>query len=302
MKHPTLLVTLLFVAAVAVPNAIAQSPCNDPPPTGFVLQGSACASSTPFGTTVPTPFVDAGATYVYGTTGEIEALYGTYGNNEQTPGPAQQHYNVGTGLASQIVPLCSDGTTGGANGCSDQGPKRIVFLVIGFSNCDVEICGGHVDAWDASRANRGPGQAPLPQLAGQACATRCPNLQNPDMGPAYNEASRFNISDGYDQMSLLRQVYPTPDPATWLVGPSVVIFDGALGGQTLEKWDPTSIGYYATNNCDYNRTTSTDPECNYYRVADDLRTNKLTEAQVQAVFIKSGDSFPTCDLQHTSAR
>jgi hypothetical protein len=43
-----------------------------------------------------------------------------------------------------------------------------------------------------------------------------------------------------------------------------------------------------------------DPECNYCRVEGDLRTNGFTEAQVQAVFIKSGDNFPSCDLEHLS--
>ena len=103
-------------------------------------------------------------------------------------------------------------------------------------------------------------------------------------------------------MSLLRQVYPNHnDPNTWLVNSNVVVFNGALGGQTLEKWDPTSAGYYSTNECTYNRFTNDDPECNYTRVQSALALNGYTEAQVQAVFIKSGDDFPTCDLQHNFA-
>jgi len=51
------------------------------------------------------------------------------------------------------------------------------------------------------------------------------------------------------------------------------------------------------NECKYDRFTSTDPECNYYRVADDLRTNGFSELQVQAIFFKSSDNFPTCDMQ-----
>ncbi len=263
-------------------------------PPGFVYSGSACASPTPFGTVTPVPLVDGATTSFYASTGEIESLYGTFGvTDERTSGSgaALAHYTQGVTLAGQIQPLCASGATPGNVGCADLSTPRIIFLFIGFSNCDVEICGGHVDAWDATR-----NQHSLPQLAGQACATKCPNLGNPDAVPPYNVAFRNGVSDGYDQMSFIRQVYPPVGSS--LVGPSVVVFDGALGAQTLDKWDPTSIGYYWSNDCDYDRFTSNDPECNYYRVADDLHTNGFTEAQVQAVFVKSGDSFPTCDLQH----
>lgn len=81
---------------------------------------------------------------------------------------------------------------------------------------------------DATRNQNG-----LPPLAGQACATKCPNIGNPDSVPPYNVAFRNGVSDGYDQMSFIRQVYP-PSAAS-LVGPSVAVFDGALGAQTLDK-------------------------------------------------------------------
>jgi hypothetical protein len=42
-----------------------------------------------------------------------------------------------------------------------------------------------------------------------------------------------------------------------------------------------------------------DPECNYDRVRHDLRANGYTELQVQAIFLKSADGFPMCDLKHT---
>jgi hypothetical protein len=294
-----LLPVLLFVG-IATSQSAAQAPCSDMVmPTGFVYPGSACSSSQPFGSVTPTPLVDGATNLFYGNTGQIVSLYGTYGvtDERQTNSPlALTHYSQGITLAGQIQPLCSNGVAPGSSGCTDQKPPKIVFLFIGFSNCDLEICGGHVDAWDAIRANPGPGQVPLPQLAGQACATKCPNVGNPEAGPAYNEASRYGVSDGYDQLSFLRLVYPPTGPS--LVGPSVVVFNGALGGQTLEKWDPTPIGYYESNPCDYDRFNQMDPECNFYRVADDLRTNGFTEAQVQAIFIKSGDNFPSCDLQH----
>jgi hypothetical protein len=291
---------MLLFLTMAATDTIAQtlSPCSDAPmPTGFVYSNSACASSQPFGSVTPVPLVDGSVTSFYGATGEVESLYDTFGvTDERTSGSAAglAHYNEGVTLAQQIQTLCANGAAPGASGCTDSSVPKIVFLFIGFSNCDVEICGGHADAWDAVRS-----QHNLPQLAGQACATKCPNLGNPDMGPAYNIAYRGSVSDGYDQMSFLRQVYPPP-PAPSLVGPDVVVFDGALGAQTLDKWDTTPIGYYANpmNECPYTRVHPTDPECNFYRVADDLHTNGFTEAQVQAVFVKSGDSFPTCDLQH----
>ena len=96
------------------------------------------------------------------------------------------------------------------------------------------------------------------------------------------------------QQSFLYQVYhPTPQ----LVGGHVVVWDGAFGQQTLDRWDPTSIGHYAQHNdCTFDQYSSVDPECNYVRVHDDLVRNGYSEAQVQAVFLKAADAFPQCDL------
>jgi hypothetical protein len=138
----------------------------------------------------------------------------------------------------------------------------------------------------------------LDQLAGQPCAGLCPNLNNPQGTVAWNKAVRNGVWDQIDQLSFLRQVYPDNNSANWLVGPSIVAFDGALGAQTLTHWDPTSIGYFWNAECTWDPFTDTNPECNYYRVADDLRRNNFTEAQVQAIFFKSSTEFPTCDLQH----
>lgn len=79
---------------------------------------------------------------------------------------------------------------------------------------------------------------PNGHLAGQPCSTLCENLNNPDGVPAWNQVT----GDGVTQQSLIYQIY---NPATPLVGPHVVVFNGAYGGQTLSKWDPTPIGYYA---------------------------------------------------------
>lgn len=284
MKCLRLLFTLLVPAVLLAPYAAADGPCSDVAsvPTGFSYNTSACKNVSNF---TATPLLDGSATTYYlpgNPNQQIVSLYGIYGNIESpnTASEAVQHYNQGLTLASQIMPRCPDGTLPGANGCDDHSSPKIVFLFIGFSNCDVEICGGHADAWDATRT-----QLMEPPLAGQACATQCPNLGNPNFPYAWNKAFYLNSAgqlqwDGYDQMSLLRQVYPPSGPS--LVGPSVVVFDGALGGQTLEKWDPTSIGYYANpiNICTYNQFTNYDPECNYTRVQSALSLNGYTEAQV----------------------
>lgn len=195
-------------------------------------------------------------------------------------GAAQAHYQQGVTLAQQITPLCPDGTT---TSCSDSS-KAIVFLFIGFSNTDIEIGGGSSDAWDGQDTHQA-------HLNGQPCSTLCENLNNPDMVPAWNQVDGDTIT----QQSLLYQIY---SPSTPLVGPHVVVFDGAYGGQTLSKWDPTQIGYFAqTPNCGWDHRSSYDSECNYERVKSDLERNGYTEAQVQAVFIKTADNFPQCDLK-----
>jgi RHS repeat-associated protein len=138
-----------------------------------------------------------------------------------------------------------------------------VFLFIGFSNCDIEICGGNSDVWD----NQDPSRR-----AGQPCATQCPNLDNPNprFPNAWNQVTS-NGGDGVTQLSLLYQIYsPNTGP---LVGPHVAVFDGALGQQTLDRWDPYS-GYYTTNNnCAWDGGDSDDPECNYDRVGAALAYN-----------------------------
>jgi hypothetical protein len=184
-------------------------------------------------------------------------------------------------LASQIVPLCVDGTLN----CPDQ-DRAIVFLFFGFSNCDIEICGGNSDAWDGKDHHQA-------HLQGQPCSTRCPNLHNPDPNHpnAWNDAD-----DGITQHSFLYEIYHPM--TTTPVGPHVVVFNGALGQQTLDRWDPIPAGYYWTNNnCDYDPFQSLDPECNYYRVKADLQTNGYSEKQVQAVFLKASNPFPQCDLK-----
>jgi hypothetical protein len=234
--------------------------------------------------------------------GNIESLYGDYGNNESTSSSAAAvaHYTLGKTLAGQIKPLCTDGST--SNPCPDGNAQSIVFLFIGFSNTDIEIGGGNADVWDKTddSLNEDPTNHFSGHLFGQPCSTLCENLNNPDGATPWNQVTIPSPSgDGYVQKSLLNQVYPDTNKSHWLVGPDVVLFNGALGQQTLAKWDPTAVGYYALwGNCAFDHQNSANPECNYVRVKDDLTRNKFSEAQVQAVFIKSGDNFPHCDLKH----
>jgi hypothetical protein len=77
----------------------------------------------------------------------------------------------------------------------------------------------------------------------------------------------------------------------------VYIFDGATGSQTLDKWDPN--GYYAvpTHLCKLTNPGGVyDPECNYTYVQTLLAANGFSENQVQAIFIKTSNSYPQCDL------
>jgi hypothetical protein len=238
---------------------------------------------------VATPLIDGSATTHYGDPGNnIVSLYGAYGNEETGTSsfPAvQHHYIQGNNLANLIKPLCTDGLEHGTGSCPDGRPKSIVFLFIGFSNCDIEVCGGHADVWDGQRAGH---------LEGQPCSTSCPNLGNLDNGPAWNQVP----GDAKIQRSFLYQVYPDNDPNHWLVGSHVVVFNGALGDRTLNKWDPTSDGWYWTHNtCQDDPFTSLDPECEYYRVRTLLHTNGFGEGQVQAIFFKSSNPYPQCDLK-----
>lgn len=71
---------------------------------------------------------------------------------------------------------------------------------------------------------------------------------------------------------------------------SVVPVDGAKGGETLTDWDPF------TPNCE---ATCWDQ---YDRVRDAILTpSNLTEAQVQAIWVKDSNSFPTISLPDPNA-
>src|ERR1700693_3095654 len=107
---------------------------------------------------------------------------------------------------------------------------------------------GQLDVWEGQDGHQ-------THLEGQPCATLCENLRNPDGVPAWNQVQ----GDSVVQQSFLYQVYqPTPQ----LVGDHVVVFNGAFGAQTLDRWDPTAFGYYAHNNdCDFDHSHSLHPAC-----------------------------------------
>jgi hypothetical protein len=99
-------------------------------------------------------------------------------------------------------------------------------------------------------------------------------------------------NDPVTQLSFLYQIYSPINP---LVGSHVIVWDGALGQQTLDHWDPA--GYFSSHPCTFQGGTEHDPECNYDRVRFDLKANGFSELQVQAVFLKVADSMPQCDLK-----
>lgn len=291
-----LLLTILYVAIFSTCLVSAQAPagaqaCSDtPPPPVNGNNGCAPGLNLAQGQFSAVPLID-GTGQSYGDPDNNKvSLYGTYGNSESA-GAALAHFNQGTDQGVAIVPLCP--------GLSQTCPfanRRIVFLFIGFSNCDIEVCGGNSDAWDRQDHNQNQ-YTMNGHLKGEPCATQCPNLNNPDPNhpTAWNQVLS-NGGDGVTQQSLLYQIYhPTPH----LVGDHVVVFNGAYGAQTLDKWDPTLDGYYAnTNDCTFPQNSdTTDPECNYNRVKSLLQTNGYAENQVQAIFIKSSDSYPQCDLK-----
>jgi len=296
------LLTLVLFGVVACLSAIAQSTrpvaCGSETiatPAGYPADGCAPnVNNLSPGQFQAKPFIDdctgTNCDHYGDPDGNIERLYGTYGNDEYLGGNnglASTHYTEGTDLSSQIQPLCTDGST--STTCPDGYPKAIVVLFLGLSNCTIEVCGGNSDAFDPQRTMTVP---PLSRLAGQPCATGCPNLVNGGSSTPWNTASDF-----VNQQSFLFQVY---EPATSLAGQHVALFDGAKGMRTLEYWDPTTNGYWANQSgCDDDPFMGVDPECEYYRVAALLTSHHYSEKQVQVVYLRSADAMPQCDLKGT---
>jgi hypothetical protein len=141
-------------------------------------------------------------------------------------------------------------------------PPAIVFLFIGFSNCDIEICGGNSDAWD-NQGDTDERTTVNGHLPGQPCSTQCPNMgnTNPKFPTIWNQVRRGSNGmmggDNVTQQSFLYQIY---NPSPPLVGPHVVVFNGALGNQTLDRWDPYDGHYTHFNDCGSDVGDSNDTE------------------------------------------
>jgi hypothetical protein len=163
------------------------------------------------------------------------------------------------------------------------------MVVAGFSNCEIEVCGGIEDIWQ----NPSSGQP----LVGQPCATYyqgCPNLNATNASQIPYNAYASN--DGKLQQSFLQQVYsPTPH----LVGPSVVIFNAAVGNQTLDHWDPRGFptGGFATHPCGVPGLAQWDAACDWDATAQALTHNNYDPWQVQVLYLKSSLGLPQCDLK-----
>lgn len=118
---------------------------------------------------------------------------------------------------------------------------KVVFLGIGMSNTTIEFCGAA--SFDAN---------------GDPLATVC---QLP-----YNQTESF-------------MAQAAADPG--VNHTQMVIMDGAKGGETLDRWDPTGPNGYT----------------NYDRVRDQvLLPNGLSENQVQAIWLKGAEASPTVSL------
>jgi len=180
------------------------------------------------------------------------------GSNNPPPG----HDADGKTFASKITPRNTNGIPA-ANGV-------VIFLSIGFSNNDIQFCGGNSffnnDPEDP-RATVCP--APVPLKPTPCTIPNCP----------YNQVESF-MGQAFTDTTVVHN------------GP-VVLADGALGGKTLDKWDPF---------------TDIDPGCSgfpcyaeYERVKGILQGAGFSEKQVQSIWVKSADADPTKSLKDGSS-
>lgn len=171
--------------------------------------------------------------------------------------PGQRYLNQYAGLlydGSNTMP--ADHDTDGKTAAASVQPRapngapnsngKIVFLGIGLSNTTIEFCGAA--SFDAN---------------GDPLATTC---QLP-----YNQPESF-------------MGQAAADPG--VNHSSLAIMDGAKGGESLDKWDPTGPSGYG----------------NYDRVRDEvLIPNGLTENQVQAIWVMGAEANPTVSLPASGA-
>lgn len=289
--------SLLLFGVLTACQAFAQSPC--PPESGEFPAANSCPTSGSAWNTSNTPFVDADCTHgcpAYNDPpyNDVISLYGTYGNSEGS-GLALTHAQTGVNLGSSITPLCADHSS--PPSCANGKAPAIVMVVAGFSNCEIEVCGGIEDIWQNPPATLG---TLTPSFPGQPCATYyqgCPNLNagNPLQVP-YNA---YASNDGQLQQSFLQQVYsPTPH----LVGSHVVIFNAAVGDQSLDRWDPYGYptGGFMTHPCNVPGLQHWDAVCNWDATAQALTNNQYDPWQVQVLYLKASLALPQCSLKNQS--
>jgi hypothetical protein len=83
--------------------------------------------------------------YDTGHDNNVVSLYGPYGNDETQGSPiATNHYAMGNTQAQAIHPVCYDGSDPVGGTCNDPAHPTpyAIFLLVGFSNWDIEIGGG----------------------------------------------------------------------------------------------------------------------------------------------------------------
>jgi hypothetical protein len=279
-----LIFPILLLAVLGAHYASAQMPCMaETPEYPAVNSCPTDSQSWAVSGIANKPFVDADCTNGCPTYGDppyndVISLYGNYGNLENS-GNAAVHYTNGVNQGKAVVPLNTSGVYD-PNG-------KIVMLVLGFSNCEIEVCGGSEDIWQ-DQVN-----PPPPPIPGQPCSTYyggCPNLPN---SPPYNAIAS---NDGVTQNSFLYQIY---SPSPWLVDPHVVIFSAAVGGQSLEHYDPLDPNGFAnpTHHCPVPSPPHYDPVCDYDAATLALTSNGYSAAQVQVIYLKSSNEVPLCDLK-----
>jgi hypothetical protein len=152
------------------------------------------------------------------------------------------HDADGRALGANIQPRDHTGQV-----CSTPGPDcKIVFLSIGFSNNTIEFCGGIGIGGDPE----------------DPAASPCPLPTSPQP---------YIQTESFIAQALL-------DPA--VNHGSVVLVDGAKGGQTYVDWDPLVSGFGE-----------------YDRVRDAILTpSGLSEAQVGSIWVKDAEADPTVSL------